>query len=77
MSIISVTEITDEVNRCYQPIILMKNMKRVGNKLYQGTISNNIDKCIYQVRNNMYEVYDTKLNNVHLNQKYTSYESAI
>ena len=52
----------------------MKNMKRVGNKLYQGTISNNIDKCIYQVRNNMYEVYDTKLNNVHLNQKYTSYE---
>ena len=33
VSIISVTEITDEVNRCYQPIKLMKHMKRLGNKL--------------------------------------------
>ena len=38
VSIISVTEIIDEVNRYVINLSLMKNMKRVGNKLYQGTI---------------------------------------
>ena len=38
VSIISVTEITDEVNIDVINLPLMKNMKRVGNKLYQGTI---------------------------------------